>query len=206
MIADLYLKRIEALLASGSRRVLGLVGAPGAGKSTLAQQLKHLLGDKVVVVPMDGYHLAHDELVRLGRLNRKGAHDTFDSAGYVALLRRLRSNVPGETVYAPEFDRTLEQPVAGAIGVDSTVPLVITEGNYLLLEQGAWANVKALLDEVWYVEVDDTLRRSRLVGRHRRFGRDEQDAIAWVQNTDEPNARLIEATAARADLRFRWPD
>ena len=206
MIADLYLKRIEALLASGSRRVLGLVGAPGAGKSTLAQQLKHLLGDKVVVVPMDGYHLAHDELVRLGRLSRKGAHDTFDSAGYVALLRRLRSNVPGETVYAPEFDRTLEQPVAGAIAVDSTVPLVITEGNYLLLRQGPWANVQPLLDQVWYVEVDDALRRSRLVERHVRFGRAQQDALDWVHNTDEPNARLIEATAARADLRFHWPD
>ncbi len=203
-IADLYLQRIQALLASGSRRLLGIVGPPGAGKSTLAQQLAEALGDQAVVVPMDGYHLANAELERLQRRNRKGAQDTFDSAGYVALLRRLRDNTPGETVYAPEFDRNLEQPIAGAIAIDSKTPLVITEGNYLLLEQGPWAHVKPLLDEVWYVDIDSALRQSRLVERHVRFGREQDDALNWVANTDEPNARLIEATAPRADLVFQW--
>ncbi|CDG80945.1 nucleoside/nucleotide kinase family protein [Janthinobacterium agaricidamnosum] len=203
-IADLYLQRIEALLASGSRRLLGIVGPPGAGKSTLAQQLAEALGDKAVVVPMDGYHLANAELNRLQRRHRKGAQDTFDSAGYVALLRRLRDNTPGETVYAPEFDRNLEEPVAGAIAIDSKTPLVITEGNYLLLEQGPWVHVKPLLDEVWYVDIDSALRQSRLVERHVRFGRAQGDALNWVANTDEPNARLIEATAPRADLVFQW--
>lgn len=203
-IPDHYLRRIDALLASGTRRLLGLVGAPGAGKSTLAQQLSDTYGPQVAVVPMDGFHLANVELARLGRAQRKGAHDTFDSAGYVALLRRLRANAPGETVYAPEFRRELEEPVAGAIGIHSDTPLIITEGNYLLLEQGPWADVKALLDEVWYVDIDSALRQSRLVQRHVHFGRQQDDALAWVANTDEPNARLIEATAPRADLVFNW--
>lgn len=204
MIADLYLQRIHALLASGSRRLLGIVGPPGAGKSTLAQQLAEALGAKAVVVPMDGYHLANAELARLQRAGRKGAQDTFDSAGYVALLRRLKANLPGETVYAPEFDRALDEPIAAAIAVDSATPLVITEGNYLLLQQGPWAHVKALLDEVWYVQIDSNLRQSRLVERHMHFGRAADAAHDWVANTDEPNARLIEASAARADLIFKW--
>lgn len=203
-IADRYLKRIEALLASGSRRLLGIVGPPGAGKSTLAQQLAEALGDKAVVVPMDGFHLANAELARLQRADRKGAQDTFDSAGYVALLHRLKANLPGEIVYAPEFNRALEEPIAAAIAIDSATPLVITEGNYLLLQEGPWAHVKALLDEVWYVEVDSNLRQSRLVERHMRYGRAKNEAYDWVANTDEPNARLIEASAARADLIFTW--
>lgn len=203
---DAALLRIEAMLATGSRRLLGIVGGPGAGKSTLAAQLVAALGARAVVVPMDGYHLANAELDRLGRRGRKGAPDTFDSAGYVALLRRLKAAVPGETVYAPEYTRQFEEGIAGAIGVDSDTPLIITEGNYLLLDQGPWASVKGLLDEAWYVDVDSALRQSRLVERHMRFGRSRDDALAWVANTDEPNARLIATTAARADLVFRWPD
>lgn len=207
---DACLQRIEAMLAtapSGSpRRMLGIVGAPGAGKSTLSAQLAQALGARAVVVPMDGYHLANVELARLGRAARKGAADTFDSAGYVALLRRLKAAVPNETVYAPEYTREYEEGIAGAIAVGSDTPLIITEGNYLLFENGPWANVKALLDETWYVDVDPGLRQSRLVERHMRFGRSREDALAWVESTDEPNARLIAATAPRADVTFRWPE
>lgn len=204
MIADLYLQRLHALMGSGARRLLGIVGPPGSGKSTLAQQLAQALGEQAVVVPMDGYHLAQAELERLQRADRKGAQDTFDSAGYVALLSRIKANRAGETVYAPHFDRALEQPIAGAIAVPSTTPLIITEGNYLLLQEGPWAEVKPLLDEVWYVEVDQTLRQSRLIERHIRFGRTAAAARDWVERTDEANARLIEATAARADVIFQW--
>lgn len=202
------LQHIETLLASGRRRLLGIVGAPGAGKSTLSAQLAQALGARAVVVPMDGYHLANVELARLGRAGRKGAEDTFDSAGYVALLRRLKAGRPGdgETVYAPEYTRDYEEGIAGAIAVAGETPLIITEGNYLLLEHGHWAQIKGLLDEVWYVDVDPALRRSRLVERHMRFGRSREDALAWVESTDEPNARLIAATAARADAVFRWPE
>lgn len=196
--------RLDALLAAGGRRVLGLVGAPGAGKSTLAQALLDTLGDLAQVVPMDGFHLANAELARLGRAGRKGAPDTFDAAGYVALLRRLREQRADEIVYAPEFRREIEEPIAGAIAVLPTTRLVITEGNYLLMDEGPWAEVAALLDDCWYVDVDDALRRQRLIERHMRFGRSAQAAAAWVQQTDEPNARRIAATRVRAGAALQW--
>ena len=198
--------RLEGLLADGRRKLLGLVGAPGSGKSTVAQAVLDALPGRAQVVPMDGFHLANAELRRLGRAGRKGAPDTFDGAGYVALLRRLRSQPAGETVYAPEFRRDIEEPVAGAIGVRPDTPLVITEGNYLLLEEGPWAGVAPLLDEVWYVEVDDGLRIERLLRRHQQFGRSLEAAQAWVAQTDEPNARRIAATRTRAHHILRLAD
>jgi pantothenate kinase len=200
------LARLEALLADGRRKLLGLVGAPGSGKSTVAQALLDALPGRAQVVPMDGFHLANAELGRLGRAGRKGAPDTFDGAGYVALLRRLRSQPAGETVYAPEFRREIEEPVAGAIAVRPETLLVITEGNYLLLEEGPWAGVAPLLDEVWYVEVDDRLRLERLLRRHQQFGRSLEAAQAWVAQTDEPNARRIAATRTRAHHILRLAD
>jgi len=199
-----HLARVKALLADGRRKLLGLTGAPGAGKSTLASALLRAFAGVSQVVPMDGFHLANVELQRLGRAGRKGAADTFDSAGYVALLRRLRQQREGEIVYAPEFRREIEEPVAGAIPVLAATQLVITEGNYLLLDDGPWAVVAPLLDEVWYVEVDDALRTDRLVRRHERFGRSAQAAREWVAGTDAPNARLIAATRGRAQHLFRW--
>ena len=192
--------RVEALLADGRRKLLGLTGPPGGGKSTLAQALLQALPGRAIVVPMDGFHLANAELARLGRSAHKGAPDTFDSAGYVALLRRLKAQRAGEPVYAPEFHRDIEEAVAGSIAVPPEVPLVITEGNYLLLDEGPWREVRPLLDEVWYVDVDDALRRERLVQRHMRFGRSLEAARGWVAGTDEPNAQRIALTRTRADL------
>jgi pantothenate kinase len=190
--------RIDALLADGRRKLLGLVGAPGSGKSTLALALQQALPGRAQVVPMDGFHLANAELRRLGRADRKGAPDTFDAAGYVALLRRLREQREDEIVYAPEFRREIEEPVAGAIALLPQTQLLIAEGNYLLLQEGAWAELGPLLDEVWYVEIDDSLRMERLVRRHQQFGRSREAALAWVAGTDEPNARRIAATRGRA--------
>jgi pantothenate kinase len=204
MIEDRYLSRLRQLTADGRRRILGLVGAPGAGKSTLAQAILDAFPGKAVIVPMDGFHLANVELARLGRASRKGAEDTFDSAGYVALLSRLREQREDETIYAPAFRREIEEPIASAIPVASDVPLVITEGNYLLLEHGHWKGVRPLLDEVWYVNVDSALRQQRLVTRHMSFGRNEDAAKRWVQQTDEVNATLIDLTRERADLQFCW--
>ena len=203
------LARAFALARSGPRRLLGLAGPPGAGKSTACAALLQALGPLAAAVPMDGFHLAQSALQRLGRAQRKGAPDTFDSAGYVALLRRLRAPVAGETVYAPEFRRAIEEPIAGAIAIAPGVPLVITEGNYLLMEEQDapgthWHAVRALLDEVWYVDMDDRLRIERLTRRHELHGRSPQAARDWVAQVDEPNARRIAATRGRADWVLRW--
>ncbi|HEY8973492.1 MAG TPA: nucleoside/nucleotide kinase family protein [Burkholderiaceae bacterium] len=198
--------RVRALVKRSGRVLLGLVGPPGAGKSTLAAALLAEFARIAQVVPMDGFHLANIELQRLGRRGRKGAPDTFDAHGYVALLRRLLAQGDDEIVYAPEFRREIEEPVAGAIAVLPRTQLVITEGNYLLLEDGAWGAVSGLLDETWYVDIPDALRVERLTQRHVQFGRSADDAAAWVAGTDEPNARLIEASRGRASFVFRWDD
>lgn len=192
------LARLETLRARGKRCLLGLAGVPGAGKSTLAARLAAHAGAASIVVPMDGFHLANAELARLGRHKRKGAPDTFDAAGYVALLRRLREPIEGETVYAPAFHREIEESIAGEIAVPAELPLVITEGIYLLLD-GPWAAVRELLDEVWFVEGDDLVRQERLLARHIAHGRTPEAARAWIMSTDEPNAVLIRQSRARAD-------
>ncbi|PMC74957.1 MULTISPECIES: nucleoside/nucleotide kinase family protein [unclassified Brachybacterium] len=191
---------LDAALRAGGRRLLGLTGAPGAGKTTLASALREALGEQCVVVPMDGFHLADVALARLGRADRKGAPDTFDAAGYAALLQRVRVSRPTDPpVWAPMFERDLEQPIAGAIEIPPQTPLVITEGNYLLLDEGPFAQVRALLDECWYVEAPEVLRQERLIARHLEFGKDPAAARAWALGPDEKNARRITATRGRAD-------
>jgi pantothenate kinase len=194
-------ERAAALADRPGRAVLGVVGPPGAGKSTLAEALVGALGDRAVLVPMDGFHLADTELRRLGRADRKGAPDTFDAAGYVHLLRRLVERAD-EVVVAPVFRRELELAEAGALPVPRAVPLVVTEGNYLLLD-GPFGPVRGLLTECWYLDVDPVLRLERLVARHERHGRTPAAARSWVERSDEPNARLVEATRDRADLVVR---
>ena len=201
---DELLARARALAEPGGRRILGITGAPGAGKSTLAAQLAAALGAAAVIVPMDGYHLAHRELQRLGRAARKGAPDTFDGAGFVALLRRLREG-RDEVVYAPEFRREIEEPIAGAIPVPGDVPLVITEGNYLLLEGDPWAAVAALLDETWFVNPPDEARLAWLTARHARHGKDPEAAHRWARGPDQANAEIIAGTRERADLLLTQP-
>ncbi|MEU0057516.1 nucleoside/nucleotide kinase family protein [Streptomyces sp. NPDC006334] len=205
---DELLTRARGLVRGGERAFLGIAGSPGSGKTTLAERLVRELngggGPWAAHVPMDGFHLADAELDRLGRRGRKGAPDTFDAAGYAALLRRLREEAGGdEVVYAPGFERVLEQPLAGAVPVPPQARLIVTEGNYLLLGTGAWARVRAALDEVWFCETDEEERVRRLVARHEEFGKGPAEALAWVLGTDQRNAELVAATRERADLVVR---
>jgi pantothenate kinase len=186
-------------LGGQGRALLGIAGAPGAGKSTLAEQLVARVGSEAVVVPMDGFHLHDDELARLGLADRKGAPETFDVHGYVALLGRLRTETT-HTVWAPAFDRTRELAVAGAIGVRPEHRVVVTEGNYLLLERDGWSAARPLLDEVWFVEQEETTRVERLVERHVEHGKPADLARRWTLESDQANADLVHGTRAAADL------
>lgn len=181
------------------RVLLGICGAPGAGKSTLAERLVKALGDEAVYVGMDGFHLAQVELARLDRAERKGAPDTFDAAGYVNLLARLAAP-PTTTVYAPEFRREIEEPIAGAVPVLPSHRIVLTEGNYLLLPDDPWREVRDLLTETWFLAPDETVRRERLIARHEAFGRTRAQARERTLGSDERNAVLINATRSAADL------
>jgi pantothenate kinase len=202
---DEALARARELAAGPGPALLGITGPPGAGKSTLADLVVATVPG-AVLVGMDGFHLAQAALVELDRADRKGAPDTFDGPGYVALLRRIRSldaieGPTAETVWAPRFDRGLEDAVAGAVPVTGEAPLVVTEGNYLLLEAWPWSQVRGLLDECWFVDLPDELRRARLQARHRRYGRTADAAWERTLGSDERNAVLVAGTAARADRR-----
>ncbi len=185
------------------RRIIGIAGAPGAGKTTYAEQLVAASTVPAVHLPMDGFHLADVSLRRLGLLERKGAPETFDAWGYAALLRRVRT--ARETVWAPGFERDLEQPIAGAVAIEPETDLVVTEGNYLLLDRPAWRAVREALDEVWFLDVPDAVRRPRLVARHTAYGKSPAAAEQWVRRVDDPNAVLVAATRAAADRVVR-PD
>lgn len=197
------LDRAEALLERGGRVVLGIAGAPAAGKTTLAQRLVAAVEAegrwRAAQVPMDGYHLADVSLDRIGRRDRKGAVDTFDGWGYRALLRRLAARAD-EPVYAPGFERTLEQPIAGSIEIGPEVDLIVTEGNYLLVDEEPWRGARSLCTEVWFCAAPPDVRLDRLIARHIEFGKAPDAARAWVEAVDVPNAALIEATRSRADL------
>jgi pantothenate kinase len=200
---DSLVDRARAL-THDRRALLGICGAPGAGKSTLADVVVAAFGREAVVVPMDGFHLHDDVLAEVGLSDRKGAPETFDVSGYVALLRRLR-NEADRVVYAPEFDRSRELALAAAIAVRPEHRLVITEGNYLLHDAERWCDVRPLLDEVWFVQTDDDVRVQQLVARHVRHGRSPQEAHEWVLRSDERNAELVARTSGTADLRVTLP-
>jgi len=240
---DEAIERAVALARAGRRSVLGIAGAPGAGKSTLARRVVAAVDAELgvgtaVQVPMDGFHLANAALDALGRRDRKGAIDTFDADGYVALVRRLAAApdtdggavdpdtdggaaapdtdggaaapdthggaaAGGTVVWAPDFDRRIDEPVAGSIAVPATARLVVSEGNYLLDETEPWAALRDLFAETWFCAVDDAVRVDRLVGRHMRHGRDHDAARAWALEVDGVNAARIAPTASRASRTVR---
>jgi pantothenate kinase len=206
---DRLLDRVERLCAQHRRRVVvGVAGPPGAGKTSLVLALLAVaegrpgLAGRVAHVPMDGFHLTNAELDRLGRRERKGAPDTFDAQAYAAVLAAVRDPAR-PVVTAPSFDHAEGEPVPDALTVPASADVVLTEGNYLLLDDGPWRDVRALLDEVWFCALADDVRRDRLVARHVEAGREADDAVEWVHRSDEANAVLVANGAAAADVVLR---
>ncbi|MFE4544397.1 nucleoside/nucleotide kinase family protein [Arthrobacter sp. NPDC056727] len=195
---------LRSRLASGRRVLLGLAGSPGSGKSTFSACLADALGpDSALVVPMDGFHLGNAIIDGTPLRQRKGAPDTFDVGGYFSLLQRLARR-DEDVVYAPDFRRTIDEPVAASLAIPAAVPVIITEGNYLLNDDPRWQRVRAQLDEVWFLDTPHDLRLARLVERHMFYGMDRAAAEAWANGPDAANALLIEATRSRASRVIPW--
>lgn len=184
---------------SGKQRsIIGIIGPPAAGKTAIAEKLVQLLGPRSATLGMDGFHLPGRTLVKLGKRDRMGAPDTFDVDGFVSLLIQLSGN-PGTTTVAPGFDRTVEEPLPEAIRLGPELSTIIVEGNYLLHDSGGWERVAPLLDLSFFVRIEQDIRMARLIDRHIHYGKTPDAALAWATGPDADNARLIGATAERAD-------
>lgn len=195
-----YLRtRIDMTLARKKRALIGVCGAPGSGKSFVCERLGDLLGLSALTVPMDGFHLARDVIKKQGTLSRRGAAFTFDSWGFVSLVKRITEGVD-PVVYAPSFVRSLHESIACAIPIPNSAPFVVFEGNYLLLDSQPWDQLKSLLDEIWYLDLEDSIRLQRLSDRHVQYGRTPEAAQAHILGSDELNGDLIKQTRNRADV------
>ena len=192
------LAKVNALLDSSSGRlIIGVVGKPGAGKSTITDYIMKNIKIQAALVPMDGYHLSNKVLIELGRSERKGAPDTFDAKGFTSLLQRIRNNVD-EDIYFPVFHREFEESYAAEGVVGARTRLVLTEGNYLLVDDENWDGIRPLLNESWYLAPDDSIRQQRLIARHMKYGKTKEEAEFWSLGSDEANAQVVAASSKYA--------
>jgi pantothenate kinase len=197
---DSALERASLLQESSTRYILGIVGKPGVGKSTFTDFLReHLSQELFAILPMDGFHMSNEELLELGRRDRKGAPDTFDVTSFTQTLAAIKES-NGADIKFPIFKREIEASIPDAGVIPAQAKLVIVEGNYLLHDQSGWEQVGGYLDESWYLQVDDEQRMQRLIARHIAFGKSPEDAKDWSKGTDEANARVIQESEAKADF------
>ena len=199
MSINLLFEQIQSLLQGPNlRSIIGIVGKPGAGKSTVVSEIeKRFDSSQVSVIPMDGYHLSNEELISLDRRDRKGAPDTFDTQSFISLISKVKNN-PETELRFPIFHREIEASKADEGIVQSGVKVIVVEGNYLFSEEHNWEGVFPLLDHTWFIEIADEVRIERLIARHIRYGKTPEDAEKWSRGSDEANARFIELTAHRA--------
>jgi pantothenate kinase len=193
------LTHIQGILDSSQERfLLGIVGKPGSGKSTFTKSLVNgLKSPEVALINMDGYHMSNEILLMLDRRERKGAPDTFDVGDFAQLLKTVRS--AKADVFFPLFDRSIEASIPDGASIPAHARLIIVEGNYLLHDEGGWEEIAPLLDQSWFLDIDEWMRQSRLISRHIHYGKSPEAAREWALGSDEINAQLIEGGRARAD-------
>jgi len=200
MTPDELARTIRAKATGPGRFITALAGPPGAGKSTLAAALVAALGTGARAVPMDGFHYDDAVLDARGLRSRKGAPETFDAAGFVHLMRRLRA---GEEVAIPIFDRSTELSRAGADVVTTDDRLLVVEGNYLLLDEPPWSDLAPLFDLTVWIDVPEAELDRRLVARWAHYRRDPAETRAWIDSNDMPNIRRVMRGSYRADVVIR---
>lgn len=200
-LADLVVARASG----GGRVILAIAGAPGSGKSTLAEKLVGKLNARQpglsAVLPMDGYHYDDLYLVPAGLRPRKGAPQTFDVGGLYHTLKRLRARDEAE-VAVPVFDRQIEIARAGARLIPADVPVIVVEGNWLLLDQAPWDRLRPMFDITVLVDVPEHVLRARLRGRWERLGLSEPEIRAKLEDNDLPNGRLVRDGSVAPDWRL----
>lgn len=186
--------------AAGSKRfIVAIAGAPGAGKSTVAEQLAALLPENsAAVVPMDGFHYDNVVLEQLGLRHRKGAPETFDLPGFAALLKRIRADE--DDIAIPVFDRSVELSRAAAALIGRDRKFILVEGNYLLLDEAPWSALAPLFDFTIFLDVPREELERRLLQRWRDHGRSEQEGRDWVASNDMPNVDRVLARRRAPDL------
>ena len=200
MSVQLLVEEIDSLLqGSKPRTMIGIVGKPGAGKSTVVSEIQNRFSaDEVAIIPMDGYHLSNEELIELGRRDRKGAPDTFDVVGFTSLITRVKNEIDLDHTF-PIFHREIEASKADEGLVPRNIKVIVIEGNYLFSEEHGWGKVFPLLDQSWFIEINDEVRMQRLIARHIKYGKSPQEAENWSRGSDEANAKFIAKTASRAE-------
>jgi pantothenate kinase len=194
---------LKASASKNGRYLLGLTGSPASGKSTFSAQLvaevnAALSQNKAIVVPMDGYHYSNEELDVKGLKPLKGIPATFDAQGFVDLIRQLKTEY-SKSVFAPLFDRSIEASIQNGIEVEPQHEIIVSEGNYLLLDEQPWNELRELFDEIWFIDSTVDVLIPRLTLRHKEGGRNDKETKIKMESTDLPNARLIEATKSRAN-------
>ncbi|MCP3994247.1 MAG: nucleoside/nucleotide kinase family protein [bacterium] len=193
------IRHLEHRLQRGERCLVGVTGPPGVGKSTFVADLASRFDPTPPIVGMDAFHLGHQHLESIGQVHRKGAHHTFDAWGYVATLRRIVKQGPDEAVYVPRFDRSIEDSIAAAVPITDSDQLILTEGNYLLLDIPPWNQLRDLLSLTVYLDLEEEVRLDRLVRRHVEFGKTQEHAVRHVHESDQLNAHLIAGSRHHAD-------
>ncbi|UNZ53795.1 nucleoside triphosphate hydrolase [Agrobacterium tumefaciens] len=205
-IAGLTLKRLAG--AKGRRVMIAIVGAPGSGKSTIAEHVVDVLnageGVSAALFPMDGFHYDDAVLEEMKRRPFKGAIDTFDAHGLRHMLERLKAN-EDDKVAVPVFDRAIEIARAGGRLIPQSVDIIVCEGNYLLASQSPWDRLKQIFDLTVFVDVDEDDLRARLRDRWRSFGLGEDEINRKVEENDLPNGRFIISSSTEPDLRIGNP-